>query len=421
MSTVRRRPFHYGWVVVSSSFLTVLGAHGFGRFAYSLILPSMKEGLNLDYFQMGLLATGNFTGYVTLAVIGGLLASRYGSRVIISASAALMGVTMIMTGLSTNFEYALLARLLTGFGNGGAYLPSVALPSIWFVFRLRGRTTGLVSAGSGVGFALSGIAVPLILSAYGAEGWRYAWYYLGAVLLAIAVVDYALVRNRPEEMGLPAVGAEKNNPREADRGRSRLQWGLVYKNRAVWFVGSIYLTYGFSYIIYVTFFAAYLENLGWARGEAASLWFIVGIISILSGLIWGWVSDVLGRKYGLAIAFTILASAYLLFATTPTTLGLYCSALLFGISAWSIPTVAIATVSDYVGAALRSAAAGFVTLFFGVGQVIGPAVGGYVIETSQIFAYSFLIAAIGSLIGAAAALTLKPPHNPQARSRIRRV
>ena len=410
---MRKTPFHYGWIITFLGFLTVLGAHGFGRFAYSLILPPMKEGLNLDYFQMGLIATGNFIGYLTLATVGGLLASRYGSRVVISLSAALMGVTMIWTGFSTCFEHAFIARLLTGLGNGGAYLPAMALPSIWFAFKLRGRATGLVSTGIGVGFTLSGVAVPLILLSYGGEGWRYSWYYLGIALLAIAVVDYILLRNKPEDLGLQAVGAtERSSPRKMDEAGLALRWGLVYRNRAVWFVGLVYLMYGFSYIIYVTFFAAYLQTLGWAREAAISLWFTVGILSILSGFIWGWVSDVLGRKYGMAMAFTFLSLSYLLFAVAPTTLGLYCSAILFGISAWSIPTISVVAASDYVGAELRSAAAGFVTFFFGVGQVIGPAVGGYVIEATQVFSYSFLIATIGSLVGAGGALALRKPKAP---------
>jgi MFS family permease len=407
---MRKHSFHYGWIITFLGFLTVLGAHGFGRFAYSLILPPMKEGLNLDYFQMGLIATGNFIGYLTLATVGGLLASRYGSRIVISLSAALMGVTMIWTGFSTCFEHAFIARLLTGLGNGGAYLPAMALPSIWFAFKLRGRATGLVSTGIGVGFTLSGVAVPIILSAYGAEGWRYSWYYLGIVLLAVATVDIALLRNKPEDLGLREVGATRwNSSKRSSVASSALRWGLVYRNKAVWFVGLVYLMYGFSYIIYVTFFAAYLQTLGWVREAAISLWFIVGILSILSGFIWGWVSDILGRKYGMALAFMFLSLAYLLFATTPTTLGLYCSAILFGIAAWSIPTVAVVAAADYVGAELRSAAAGFVTFFFGVGQVIGPAVGGYVIEATQVFGYSFLIATIGSLIGAGGALALKKP------------
>ncbi|MEM1537402.1 MAG: MFS transporter [Candidatus Nezhaarchaeales archaeon] len=406
---MKRNPLHYGWVIVLSGFLTVLGAHGFGRFAYSLILLPMKVGLNLDYFQMGLIATGNFIGYLTLATLGGLLASRYGSRIVISLSALLMGATMILTGFSVSFEHAFFARLFTGLGNGGAYLPAMALPSIWFASKLRGRATGVVSAGIGVGFALSGLIVPLILRAYEAEGWRYAWYYLGATLLVIALIDYALLRNKPEDLGLKPVGAGQSSSGGPSSTASSLRWSLVYKNWGIWLVGFIYFMYGFSYIIYVTFFAAYLQTLGWTQEVSGSLWFMVGILSILSGIIWGWVSDVLGRKYGMALAYVALTFSYLLFGVTVTTPGLYLSAIIFGISAWSLPTVAVVAAADYVSPELRSAAAGFVTLFFGIGQAIGPTIGGYVIEATRVFGYSFLIAALGSLIGAVGSLMLRKP------------
>ena len=64
--------------------LTTIGAHGFGRMAYTLILPAMKDGLQFTYAQLGLLATGNFIGYLSLAIIGGFLASRFGTRIVIS-------------------------------------------------------------------------------------------------------------------------------------------------------------------------------------------------------------------------------------------------------------------------------------------------------------------------------------------------
>lgn len=111
----------------------------------------------------------------------------------------------------------------------------------------------------------------------------------------------------------------------------------------------------------------------------------------------------------MALALTILTFAYLLFAVTPTTLGLYCSAILFGMSFLSIPTISVVAAAEYVGTELRSAAAGFVTFFFGVGQVVGPALSGYAIETTQVFGYSFLMASIGSIIGCCGALALKKP------------
>src|SRR5512142_1457234 len=89
---------HYGWIVIAMGTLTTIGAHGFGRMAYTLLLPSMKDGVHFSYRVLGLLGTGNFIGYLSLAIIGGFLASRYGSRVVISLGLVLMGVTMILTG-----------------------------------------------------------------------------------------------------------------------------------------------------------------------------------------------------------------------------------------------------------------------------------------------------------------------------------
>ncbi len=374
-----------------------------------MILRDMKVALNLDYFQMGLIATANFIGYLTLATIGGALASKYGSRKVISLSALVMGVTMILTGLSNSFIEVLVWRFITGLGNGGAYLPAMALPSIWFAMKLRGRATGYVSAGIGVGFALAGIIVPPILISYGEAGWRFAWFYLGAVLLVIALIDSLFLRNKPEDVGLKPLGLEEGEVRSGGGGSS-LRWGLVYKSKEIWMVGLVYFMYGFSYIIYVTFFSAYLEEVFmWSKEAAGGLWFIVGLLSILSGIIWGWVSDVLGRKYGMALAYAVLALSYVLYALAIPPYGLYASALIFGIAAWSIPTVAVVAAADYVGPELRSAAAGFVTLFFGIGQAIGPAVGGFAIEATKVFANAFYIASLVAFIGALGSLLLKKP------------
>ena len=55
----RSTRIHYGWIVMAMGLLTTIGTHGFGRMAYTLILPPMKDGLHLTYAQLGLLGTGN--------------------------------------------------------------------------------------------------------------------------------------------------------------------------------------------------------------------------------------------------------------------------------------------------------------------------------------------------------------------------
>ncbi len=406
---MRESKLHYGWIVVFMGMLTTIAAHGFGRMAYTIILPAMKDGLAFDYTQLGLLGTGNFIGYLTMAIIGGFLAARFGTRIVITFALLLMGVTLILTGLANSFGFAFAMRLLTGLGNGASYVPAMALGSAWFAIKRRGFATGIVSGGIGAGTLISGLVVPPILAAYGSDGWRYSWYYLGGAVLVVAAVVFLFVRSRPEEIGLKQVGEEITEKGvEGAASVSTLDWGLVYKKGAVWYLGITYFFYGLSYIIYMVFFAAYLVNeIGMSQKLAGGLWAMVGGLSVFCGIIWGGVSDRFGRGKGAAMAYLVLALSYIIYATIKLPVGYYLSAILFGLTAWSIPTIMAATAGDLVGPRLAPAGLGFVTIFFGIGQALGPAIGGYLADTSGSFTVPFMVAGGISLVGAVFSLFLK--------------
>ncbi len=410
------RGLHYGWVVIFTGLLVTVGAHGFGRMSYTLILPAMKDGLQFNYTQLGLLGTGNFIGYLSMAIIGGFLAAYIGTRIVITLALVLMGITMLLTGLAETFQFAFAMRLLTGLGNGAAFVPAMALGSAWFASDRRGFATGIVSAGIGTGTMIAGLVVPFILSVYGGiHGWRYAWYYLGAAVLVLAGVAALLIRSRPDEMGLAPVGAAPGTEPAVQKKVSALDWGTIYKMPAIWYLGLVYLMYGFSYIIYMTFFAAYLvKEMGMDAGTAGRLWALVGGLSIFCGIIWGGLSDKCGRAYGSALAFLVLGSAYAVFSLVPYTFGFYVSAVAFGLTAWSIPTIMAATAGDYVGARLAPAGLGFVTLFFGIGQAAGPAVGGYLADKTATFQWPFLLAFGVSVFAAILSLWLRRPQSGNA-------
>lgn len=404
--------FHYGWVVIFMGMLTTIAAHGFGRMAYTIILPAMKDGLQFDYTQLGLLGTGNFIGYLTMAIIGGFLAARFGTRIVITLALVLMGITMILTGLAQTFGFAFAMRLLTGLGNGASYVPAMALGSAWFAINRRGFATGIVSGGIGAGTLISGLVVPPILTAYGLEGWRYAWYTLGGAVLVVAGLVYLFVRSRPDEKGLLPVGAKAEPVAAGETGKkvSTLDWAQVYKLGSVWYLGIVYFFYGISYIIYMVFFAAYLvKEMGLPQTYAGGLWAMVGALSTFCGVIWGSISDRLGRSRGAALAYLVLGLSYVVYAFIRGPFGFYLSAILFGLTAWSIPTIMAAAAGDFVGPRLAPAGLGFITLFFGIGQAIGPALGGYLADRTDTFMYAFVVAGLLSFAGMVLSLFMKPP------------
>ncbi len=408
---------HYGWVVLLVSTVTVLGALGFARFGYTLILPDMQATLDLSNTQTGGLATANFVGYLTLAVIGGFLASRYGPRRVVSVSMLLVGVTMVLTGLVNSFQGALTWRLLTGMGSGGSNVPVMALLPAWFAARRRGLATGIAAGGSSVGLMITGPLVPRILESFGEDGWRYSWFILGGSVLLLGLLAFALLRDRPAEKGLRPVSSEPASQAQAEGqpGASQrvtafpLDWGKVYRSGAVWHLALVYVAFGFSYIIYVTFFAKYLQTEGGYTKEAAgNLWAIVGWISIFCGLIWGTLSDLIGRKYGLALVYLTQAASFAVFALWQSPGGYTTSAVLFGLTAWSIPSIVAAACGDYLGSRMAPAALGFVTLFFGLGQAAGPSVAGAIADASGSFGPAFLLSAGVAALGAVGSLLLRP-------------
>ena len=90
--------------------------------------------------------------------------------------------------------------------------------------------------------------------------------------------------------------------------------------------------------------------------------------------------------------------------------GFYLSAVFFGLTAWSIPTIMAATAGDYVGPRLAPAGLGFITLFFGIGQALGPGIGGYLADITKSFQGPFLLAVGVSILGAILSLRLRRIH-----------
>ena len=402
---------HYGWVVLVVTTLTIMGCIGFARFGYTMILPPMQAALGLSNTQTGGLATGNFVGYLVLAVVGGYVASRYGPRRVIGISMLLTGVTMVLTGLANSFAGALVWRVLTGVGTGGSNIPVMGLLSAWFASRRRGLATGVAMAGASLAMMITGPLVAYTLDRFGENGWRYSWFILGAFVLLLGLLAAALLRDRPEEKRLRPVAAGPADPAPQATRPASLDWGRVYRAKAVWHLALVYIAFGLSYVIYVTFFAKYLQAEGGYTKEAAgNLWAIVGWISIFCGLIWGTVSDLIGRKYGLALVYLAQAASYATFALWRNPAGYTVSAILFGLTAWSIPGIVAAACGDYLGPRLAPAALGFVALFFGLGQAAGPSVAGAIADATGSFGPAFLLAAGVAFLGGVGSLMLRPPR-----------
>jgi predicted MFS family arabinose efflux permease len=233
------------------------------------------------------------------------------------------------------------------------------------------------------------------------------WFFFAAITFGLALLAFTILRNCPSELGLHPFGTTRESMKITLR-QSTLNWKSVYRSGIVWHLGFIYIAFGFSYIIYMTFFTKYLiAEGGYTQESAGRLFMLMGWISLLCGLIWGSVSDALGRKTALVIVYLIQAVSFGLFALWPSFPGFVLSVILFGLSAWSIPAIMAAACGDVLGPRLAPAGLGFITLFFGLGQAAGPSIAGVIADSQHSLAMAFLLAAGVALLGAAGSLFLR--------------
>src|SRR5258708_38229274 len=70
-------PAHPAWLILILSLAPTIGL-GIGRFAYSLVLPDMRETLGWSYSAAGFMNTINAAGYLAGALTASKLVNRFG-------------------------------------------------------------------------------------------------------------------------------------------------------------------------------------------------------------------------------------------------------------------------------------------------------------------------------------------------------
>lgn len=401
--------FHYGWLIVVTGTCCIFASLGLGRFALGMLLPSMATTLKLSYAQMGYISTGNFVGYLLAVFVSGNLAQRFGARETIFGALILVGVSMVLVGQVKGFIFAFFLYFLTGIGSGASNVPMMGLVSTWFSKRIRGKAAGFIVIGSGFAIIFSGKLIPYINTKLGSDGWRTSWFILGIIVIMIAFICLFFLRNRPKDLGLKMVGEETGVI--TGSANERFKNINIYKSGIIYHLGVIYFLFGYTYVIYATFIVTTLvKERGFPESLAGNFWAAVGLFSLLSGPVFGTLSDKLGRKAGLILVFLFQFISYMLVATNLPGIYLYLSIFFFGVVAWSIPSIMAAAVGDYVGPERAAKAFGFITFIFGIGQITGPSVAGILAEKTGSFTSSFYMAAIFAAIAIVLTVLLKAPQ-----------
>lgn len=192
----------------------------------------------------------------------------------------------------------------------------------WFV-RHRGLVTGVLTAAGATGQL---VFLPVLAHLAEGPGWRVAALTVAGSALAVVPFVWWLLRDRPEDVGTTALGADPEAPRAAPaRGNAALRALSVLRSaartRPFWLLAGGFAICGASTNGLVsTHFIPAAHDHGMAEPTAAGLLAIVGIFDVAGTIASGWLSDrmdprvLLGVYYGLrGLSLMVLPS---LFAAT---------------------------------------------------------------------------------------------------------
>ncbi len=391
---------HYAWAILIISFLVVGSALGIGRFSYGMLLPSMQEGIGLTHQEAGVIASANMLGYCLATLAVGGIVFKVGSRKVIFLSLLGVGLSMISVGFSGGFISISLLRFITGVSSAGANITVMGLSSAWFSKNRRGIANGFLVGGSGVAMLFTGRLVPTVMERYPEQGWRFGWFLLGTIVIAIGFLAWTLIRNHPQEKGLLPLG-DTGSTLTVETPSDRIyEFREIVHLKKIQVIAFTYFCFGMSYIIFTTFLINFLiGEKGITQTMAGDIWSLIGFLSIGSAVIWGSLSDKIGRPTALTIVFFLQGLNYILLAATTREVFIWSSAIIFGLTAWSIPGIMASYCGDLLGPKNAISSLGFVTLLFSIGSILGPISAGYIKEISSSFSGAFYLAAILALLG----------------------
>jgi sugar phosphate permease len=278
----------------------------FHRIAPAAIAGELRAAFDASAAALGALAATYFVVYTLMQVPTGVLVDTLGPRRVVTAGGFLAAAGSIAFGLAPALPVAALGRTLVGLGVSVTFISLLKLVAAWFREREFATVTGLAMLLGNLGAVLS--ASPLAW-AVGVTSWRNVFVAVGLFSAAGAAIAWFVVRDRPEEAGLPSMRALEGRPPDAPhRGRWQDAVRVVAGNRATWPGFAVNMGIGGTFLAFAGLWAVpYLvEVQGLSR--AAATWHTTAMLVAfaLSSLGTGALSDRAGRRRPLVLGLGAL-------------------------------------------------------------------------------------------------------------------
>ena len=418
-----RPAFFYGYVILALCFANMIVMRGVNG-AFGVYYLALLEEFSWSRSDGATIASANFFVYALASPIVGLAFDKFGPRLLMPLGAFLVGAGLVASSFATSLLGMYLSYgIVTALGQGAlSFVGHNALISFWFV-RRRATAIGIASMGQGVG-AL--VMVPLTQILIDNFGWRWTYIATGSLLLLILVPANALFQRRaPQDVGQFPDGDEtqsaaQHQGRHSSKSAGNQDWTLAQAVRSFpfWCITIGHLALGTALFLINTHAIAHFVAVGYEKLAASFYFGLIGFIRIGATIVWGSISDRLGRSktYGIATLVTALGVATMIAMTVDAPLWLvYLTVALYGIGHSAGNPTYGAVIGDIFSGRKIGLIFGFLEISFGFGSAFGSWIGGYLFDTNGSYAWAFALCLVCFLISGLAIHACVRWHERQIR------
>ena len=349
----------------------------------SVLAPALRDEFDLTLPQVGLALASLWVGTLLTLLPWGLLADRFGERIVLATGSAACGVLAALAGWAPNFGSLVVLLLLASAMGSSVNAASGRAVMQWFQVEERGLALGIRQTAIPVGAAIGAVTLPFVEHAGGLKA---AFVYLGSLCVVSAIVAVLVIREAPVA----------DTELEADA----IPWTL--RDRRLWTLCAGSGLYLFGQLPLMSFTVLFLHDVhGVSEARAAAVLAVAQVGAAFSRIGAGRVSDRLKsrlrplRWIGLASACGLLLTA--LVARTELVVVASVMVVAGAVSmAWN--GLSLTAAAELAGRARSGAAIGFQQTSLAAIGIGVPVAFAAIVEASS-WRTAFALSAIGPLAG----------------------
>jgi len=384
----KRRDASHEYLILFALWLMVFSASS-QVIIIAPILPRIGEALGIAEALQGWLITSYAVLLSIFALIVGPISDKMGRRVVLIVGSGAMAVALWLHGVADSFISLLVVRAAAGAAGGMLSGAAVSYVGDYFPYNRRGWANGWVMSGVAFG-QIIGIPIGTVLADQ--FGFRAAFLmFAGSMTLTTMLIWLFVPQPKVERDKAPLT-----------IGRATATYIELIRRPAVAAASATYFLMFFSIGLYVIYLPTWLEShLGVSGTIIATLFFVGGLATVVTGPMAGKISDTTGRKP--LIVWSCLGLSVIMVLTTWVVNSMFTAYVFFGLTMVMI-AMRISPLQSLMTALVEDKRRGaLLSLAVAIGQVgigIGGAVAG-IAYTQYGYVSSTIVGAVAILAMAA--------------------